>query len=287
MSATPLAKEATAGQSIPATPAPTPRGLPDWLPWLISLVVLLVGLELGTRFFAVPRYIIPPPTAVFDALVRGFSTPLTARDGYYLHLGTTLLEALFGFTIGSVFGIGVGAIVNHVPVVKRILVPYLIAIQSLPKIAIAPLFVVWFGFGITSKIVMGVLLTFFPLLINTMAGLDGVEPERLELMKSLKAGAWKTFRLVKFPSALPFIFAGLEMGAAYSVLGAVVGEFVGGQSGMGVLILNMNASMDIAGTFSALVVLGAMGLAIGRSLGAVRRRVLFWAPSAEDAMSRR
>ncbi len=287
MSAIRLAKKATEGQSMPATPAARSRALPDWLPWLISVVVLLASLEFGTRFFAVPRYIVPPPSAVFDALVRGFSTPLTARDGYYIHLGTTLLEALLGFTIGSVFGIGVGATVNHVPIVKRILVPYLIAIQSLPKIAIAPLLIVWFGFGIESKIVMGVLLTFFPLLINTMAGLEGVEPERLELMKSLKAGDWKTFRLVKFPSALPFIFAGLEMGAAYSVLGAVVGEFIGGQSGMGVLILNMNASMDIAGTFSALVILGAVGIAIGRALGVVRKRVLFWAPSVEDAISRR
>lgn len=287
MSAIPLAKKAADPHALPATTGTGSRGLPEWLPWLISLVVLLAALELGTRIFAISRLVAPPPSAVFEALVRGFSTELTARDGYYLHLGTTLLEALFGFTIGSVFGIGLGATVNHVPVLKRILVPYLIAIQSLPKIAIAPLFVVWFGFGVESKIVMGVLLTFFPLLINTMAGLEGVEPERLELMKSLKAGAWKTFRLVKFPSALPFVFAGLEMGAAYSVLGAVVGEFVGGQSGMGVLILNMNASMDIAGTFSALVVLGAMGMVIGRSLGAVRRRVLFWAPSAEDAIARR
>lgn len=259
----------------------------DWWAWLASLVILLVVLEAGTRVLAIPRFILPPPSSVFQALVRGFSTDLTARDGYYYHVGTTLSEALLGFAIGSALGIVLGAVVSQLPILKRVLLPYIVGLQSLPKVAIAPLFVVWFGFGATSKIVMGVLLTFFPVLINTMAGLEGVEPERLELMKSLNASPWKTFRLVKFPSALPFVFAGLEIGAAYSVLGAVVGEFVGGQSGMGVLILQMNASLDIAGTFSALVILGVMGVAISRSLAALRRRILFWAPSSEELLSRK
>jgi NitT/TauT family transport system permease protein len=139
----------------------------------------------------------------------------------------------------------------------------------------------------SSKVVLGVLLTFFPLMINTAAGLAGVERERLELLQSLKASPWKTFRLVKLPSALPYIFAGLEMAAAYSVLGAVVGEFVCGTSGLGVLILNRNAALDIAGAIAALVILALMGIGLQRLVVLLRNRLLFWAPSPETFPSER
>jgi NitT/TauT family transport system permease protein len=250
----------------------------------IVLFVALVGvLEVAVRVFAIPSYVFPAPSDILIALYAGFAQSIFSRAAYYVHIATTASEALAAFAIGSALGVAVGALIVQFPLLRRIVLPYFIGLQSVPKVALAPLFVVWFGLGISSKIVLGVLLTFFPLMINTAAGLASVERERIELMQSLKATGWKTFRLVTLPSALPFIFAGLEMAAAYAVLGAVVGEFVGGTSGLGVLILNRNAALDIAGSLAALVILAVMGILLQRAVAMVRARVLFWAPS-QDAL---
>jgi NitT/TauT family transport system permease protein len=248
----------------------------------ISFVLLLILLEAGLRYFEVPDYIMPPPSEVAIALVHGFSTGITASNGFYLHIGVTIWESLLAFVIGSAVGIALGAAAVEFPLARDLIVPYMAALQSTPKVAIAPLLVVWFGFGTTSKVVLGVLLTVFPLLVNTVAGLSGVEKERLELMRSLRAGRWKTFRLVKLPSALPYIFAGLEMAAAYAVLGAVVGEFVGGRTGLGVMILNANAALDIAGSMAALLLLAVIGVGLQRLVSWSRGRLLFWAPSSDN-----
>ncbi|MDB5558376.1 MAG: transporter permease [Enterovirga sp.] len=253
---------------------------------LISFVLLVAALEAGLWLFGVPDYVLPRPSQIFLALVRGFAPPILSPSQYYVNIGTTLIEAVASFVLGSAFGTLAGALIVEFRSVRRLALPYIVGLQSVPKVALAPLFVVWFGFGIESKILLGVLLTFFPLLINTAAGFSAVERDRLELMTSLKAKAWTTFWMVKFPSALPFIFAGLEMAAVYSILGAVVGEFVGGNSGLGVLILNRNAAMDIAGSLAALVILAVMGIALQRAVAFARQRVLFWAPS-NDALDTR
>jgi NitT/TauT family transport system permease protein len=244
---------------------------------------LVAALEAVVRVFEIPSYILPAPSEIMVALYRGFAGSFFSRGSYYVHIGTTATEALAAFAIGSAIGIAVGALIVQFPLLRRLVLPYFIGLQSVPKVALAPLFVVWFGLGMSSKIVLGVLLTFFPLMINTAAGLASVERERIELMQSLKATGWKTFRLVTLPSALPFIFAGLEMAAAYAVLGAVVGEFVGGTGGLGVLILNRNAALDIAGSLAALVILAVMGIILQRAVAFARARVLFWAPS-HDAL---
>ena len=231
--------------------------------------------------FEVPNYVLPAPHEIIKALIAGFSTPLDSRAGFYPHIWTTLIEALAAFFGGSLLGIAMGAAVVQSQIARKLILPYVIALQSVPKVALAPLFVVWFGLGIASKIVLGVLLTFFPLLINTAAGLANVERDKVELMMSLKAGRWKTFRYIQFPSALPYVFAGLEMAAVYSILGAVVGEFVGGQSGLGVLILNRNAVLDIAGSLAALVILALMGLILQMIVAWFRSLLLFWAPSQD------
>jgi NitT/TauT family transport system permease protein len=247
----------------------------------LVLCALVALIEAIVRVFAVPSYVFPAPSEIVKALYSGFAESIFSRSAYYMHITTTAIEALASFVIGSSLGVVVGALIIQFSLLRRIVLPYFIGLQSVPKVALAPLFVVWFGLGISSKIVLGVLLTFFPLMINTAAGLASVERERLELMQSLKASGWKTFRLVKLPSALPFIFAGLEMAAAYAVLGAVVGEFVGGTSGLGVLILNRNAVLDVAGSLAALIILAVMGIGLQRAVVAARVRVLFWAPSQD------
>jgi NitT/TauT family transport system permease protein len=248
---------------------------------LISFVLLLAILEVVLTVRGTPDYVFPAPHKILYALYAGFALPFSAPQGFYVHIVTTLTEAVVSFVLGSAVGVALGTMVIQFTMARRIVLPYVMALQSLPKVALAPLFVVWFGLGMTSKIVLGILLTSFPLLINTIAGLGNVDQDRIDLMKSLRASPWKTFRLVRLPSALPFIFAGLEMAAVYAVLGAVVGEFVGGQTGLGVLILNRNAVLDIAGALAALVLLGVMGVSLQKTVAAVRRRFLFWAPSSD------
>ncbi len=246
---------------------------------LLSLVILLAGWEAVIWLFAVPDYILPAPHAILAALLHGLSFRLSSPAGLYINIAVTLVEALTSFVLGSAVGVVLGAVVVESRLARRILMPYVMALQSVPKVALAPLFIVWFGLGLSSKIVLGVLLTFFPLLINTATGLASVDRDRLELMTSMRASRWKTFRYVRLPSALPYIFAGLEMAAAYAILGAVVGEFVGGEQGLGVLILSRNAALDIPGAMAALVVLALMGVALQQAVVLSRRRLLFWAPS--------
>ena len=131
-------------------------------------------------------------------------------------------------------------------------------------------------------IVIVCLLTFFPVLVTSLAGFRAVDPERIDLLRSLSASSWQIFRKVKFPGALPYIFAGLDMAAVFAVVGAIVGEFVGAQNGLGVEIMQMNAAMDVAGTFSVFVILAAMGLLLNMAIRRVQRRVLFWAPSEAE-----
>lgn len=251
-------------------------------PELILAPVLLVAIigfwEWSVAYLDVPKYVLPPPSQVAVALWRGLNEGLMSRGGYWLHAGITLGQVLAGFFLGSGVGLILGTIISQFKVLEATLRIYLVAIQSLPKIALAPIIVLWFGFGMTSKIVIICLLTFFPLLVTSMAGFRAVDPERLELMKALGARPWQIFWKVRLPSALPYIFAGLEMAAVFSVVGAVVGEFVGAQMGLGTLILSMNAQMDTAGTFSVFIILSIVGIALHAILRFVQKKVLFWSP---------
>jgi NitT/TauT family transport system permease protein len=240
------------------------------------LVVILASWEYGVRWLEVPTYILPPPSHIAVALWRGLNEGLLSRGGYWLHAGVTLWEVLLGFFIGSGVGLLLGTIISQFRILEATLRVYIVAIQSLPKIALAPIIVLWFGFGLTSKVVIICLLTFFPLLVTSMAGFKAVDVERLELMRSLGANSWQIFWKVRLPSALPYIFAGLDMAAVFAVVGAVVGEFVGAQRGLGTLILSMNSQMDTAGTFSVFIILALVGVVLHKGLRLVERRLLFW-----------
>jgi NitT/TauT family transport system permease protein len=275
---------ADAPDLIAAEPAARPPGAftvlmrtrPELVLAPALLVVILAAWEWGVPYFEVPNYVLPTPSAIVTALWRGLDAGLFDRGGYWLHTGVTLAEVLLGFFIGSGVGLLLGTIISQFRILDATLRIYLIAIQSLPKVALAPIVVLWFGFGLTSKIVIICLLTFFPLLVNSMAGFKAVDPERLELMRALGANPWQIFWKVRLPSALPYIFAGLDMAAVFAVVGAIVGEFVGAQRGLGTLILSMNAQMDIAGTFSVFIILSLVGVLLHQGLRALERRLLFW-----------
>lgn len=279
-----VAKAQAAGERAAPVPKAKSNGVVAFLNRHIapiSFVILLILMEICVRAFKVPEYILPAPSQILRALYAGFATPLNSPNGFYIHLWATGLAAGSSFVGGGILGVAMGAIVVRFSFARRLLYPYIVALQSVPKVALAPLFTVWFGLGFESKVVLGILLTFFPVLINTAAGLSGVDRDRLELMASMKATGWQSFKLVQLPSAWPFIFAGLELAAIYSILGAVVGEFVGGEAGLGVLILNRNAALDIPGSMAALVVLAVIGIGVQKLVAYARRRMLFWAPSEE------
>jgi NitT/TauT family transport system permease protein len=166
--------------------------------------------------------------------------------------------------------------------IETAILPYVVGLQSLPKVAIAPLLVIWFCYGTESKVAMAFVLTLFPVLINSLAGLRSAPRDRIELMQSLRSSRWQVFRLIKLPSALPMVFAGLNIGIVYAMLGTIVSEFSGGQKGMGVIMMQMQSVSDTAGVFAALVVLGFTGYVLISVMRGVQKRLVFWAEIDDD-----
>jgi NitT/TauT family transport system permease protein len=247
----------------------------------LSLLGFLLAWEGVLRLVPVPSYILPLPSAILVALADGLSQPMASKAGYYYHLGFTLWGAIGGYLIGCATGIVLGTLMAEFPAAERILLPYAVGLQSLPKVALAPLILIWFGFDIGSKVALAALLTFFPLLMHTFVGLTMVDRDLLTLLRSFRASRWRTFRLVKFPTALPLVFAGLDMATVYALLGAIVGEFVGARAGMGVMILQNQYVNNTAGVFAVLIILAAVGIALHTVARAAGHRVVFWTRTEE------
>ena len=241
----------------------------------VVLFVLSISLWEGiVRFFDIPGFIVPPPSKVAMALYRGFASGLYPKHLYY-----TLVETALGFLLGSALGFFLGAAVAMNRYVEFFLYPYIVMFQALPKVALAPLIVIWFGLGLTSKVINAALVAFFPLLVNTMVGLKSADEDRVSLMRSLAARDSQIFWMLRLPNALPFVMAGLDVAMILALIGAIVAEFVGAQSGLGMLIQSMNFTMDVSGQFSVLLILSIVGLILNRGILMIRKRVLFWDPS--------
>lgn len=243
----------------------------DRLWFLGSLVVLVGWLQWYVVAHAVSPVVFPPPTAVFQAFWADLS------DGTYLaHVGITLYAVGLGFVLGGLLGFGLALLITEQPVVRKLLYPYVIALQSVPKVALAPLFVVWFGFGLESKVALTTLSTFFPVLVTTLSGLDNTDHDLLDLMQAYSARRHWVFLRVKLPSALPFLFAGLELAIILSVVATVVAEFIGASKGLGYLVLLYNTRLDIGAEFAGLIVLSLLGFVLHWAVKATGDRLLFW-----------
>ncbi len=247
----------------------------DHLLRLASIGCFLLLWEGLVRLFHVPAFVLPPPSAVFAALWQGILSGILIQN-----LWITCLETLLGFLVGSALALGLGAGIALSRNADFFLYPYVVMFQSLPKVALAPIIVVWFGLGLTSKVMNAALIAFFPLMINTISGLRAADGDRINLMRSLDASRLQIFWMLQFPSALPFIMAGLEIALIFSLIGAIVAEFVGAESGLGMLIQSMNLSLDVAGQFSVLLILSCLGLGFNAVLGLVRRKFVFWDKAA-------
>jgi NitT/TauT family transport system permease protein len=240
--------------------------------WLLSasvFVLLLLAWYGVVRWYHLPPLVLPTPAAVAAKLLHNLA------DGYLLpHLWITLGEILLGFLGGSGLGIGLGSLVAISPLLQRVLKPYIIASQAMPKLALAPLFVIWFGFGMVPKALIAALIAFFPLFENTLTGLREVEAEAVDLFRVFGASRWQLFLKLQLPHALPYLFAGLRVAMVLSVVGAVVGEYVGASRGLGALIIASQGMMDTTLMFAVFVLLTVLGIVLYQLVGWCERLVM-------------
>ena len=236
----------------------------------IGLVILALW-ELLPATGLVNPIILPPFSKVAVALYTLMQQPFFPG-----HLAVTFNEIMIGFVIGTLLGLGIGISLAVWPSAKRLTYPFVVGFQATPKIVFAPLFIAWFGFGQTSKVVMAVVIAFFPVLINTMVGLESVPAEPRKLMRSLKATPLQVFYKVSFLHALPVIFAGVQAAFTFAVIGAIVGEFVGAQEGLGYLLNLYNFQLRIDRAFAVIVILAAIGAIGFFLLEWADRKFIFW-----------
>jgi NitT/TauT family transport system permease protein len=220
---------------------------------LVLLAVITVLWQLAVTGLNIPRYLIPAPSAVLDQLLLDWARLL--KEGV-----VTTYAALGGFLLSIAVGIPLAIAIAYSRTVEGFLYPILVFSQSVPKIAIAPLFVVWFGFGVIPKVIAAFLLAFFPVVVATVTGFKSVENEMLDLARAMRATRLQVFRKISLPHSMPYIFSGLKVSVTLAVVGAVVGEFVGSNSGLGYLLQMANGNFDLPLMFAALVVLALIGV---------------------------
>ena len=241
----------------------------------IATFVVVLSLWQGlVRGLDIPAYFIPAPTDVLMALGRGASL-------YWVHFLITLERTLIAFVIAFVSGVVFGTLVSEVRFLERTLYPVLVALQSMPRIALAPVVIVWFGFGSMSKIVLGAFSAFFPVFLNTIHGLKTIDNDQLTLMRSLGSNRFQTFWKVKLPSALPFLLAGANIGIIFATLAVIVAEFLGANQGMGFLIVTQSNQMDTPGVFANVFILSITGIVFHYGIQFLRQRLIFWSGGNE------
>lgn len=253
------------------------RRVPEITYSVLVFIGLLVVWQAIVKMFDVSDILVPAPTAVVGSLVDGF------QDGSLMtHSVVTLKEILIGFGIAVGSALLSAVLITQFRAVERVLFPLLILTQTIPKVAMAPLLIVWFGIGISSKVLTVALIAFFPLLINAILGFRSAAYEQVEMLRSFGASRMQVMRHLQIPSALPHIFAGLEVAVILSVTGAVVAEFVGSSEGLGYLIQASNFTLDVARTFAVIVVLSAIGIALHAVVVRLGKWLVFWTATPTD-----
>jgi NitT/TauT family transport system permease protein len=237
------------------------------LTFVAIILIWLLIIRLGNY----PAFILPTPGDVWAELVRSIQTA-----SFWGHIGVTLIEVLGGLVIGAALAMVLGYALAKSHLLDSILSPIIVASQAVPIVAVAPLLAIWFGYGLTPKIVTSLLIVFFPILINVVAGLRSIEPNLHNLMRSLQANRRQMFWKLEVPAALPMILSGLKVGATLSVIGAIVGEFVNSDQGLGFLIKQGNGTYNTARTFVALIALVIMALGMYASVAILERKWLSW-----------
>jgi NitT/TauT family transport system permease protein len=243
---------------------------------LLSLIAFLALWQGVIWLGDYPSFFLPPPQAVAKRLWE-----LAADGSLWLHTGVTLREVLAGLGLGALVATLLGYGLAHSPLAERLLTPFIVASQSIPVVAVAPLLVIWFGTGLLSKTLVCALTVFFPILINTVVGVRSVEGDLRDLTRSLEATRWQTIRLLELPAALPVLLGGLKVGATLAVIGAIVGEFVASNRGLGYLLKQGQQLYDTALVFVGIGALMVLAQALYGAVALVERRLLRWREEAE------
>jgi len=245
------------------------------LPWISTPLLLLVIFavwKLYTTVSDISEFVIPTPEATWASLVD----LVLERETWTVHVWITLFETIVGFAIAVVTGVAVGAVLGRIYWLELALRPMIVALQVIPKVALIPIFVILFGFGVTSKVVIAAILAFFPIMLNVMLGVRSVDPGHREVMRSLDAGRWQTFRHLDFHSILPYVFAGMEVGIVFALIGAIVGEYLGANEGLGNLVVVSLNDLDAPQLFAVIILLAALGSVLYFAVSAVKRLMIPW-----------
>jgi len=233
------------------------------------LVAVLIAWELGVSLSGVSPLVLPAPSAVAETLWDGL-----VSGALWQHLWVTAAETLLGFILGCVIGFLIGAILAEMPRLRRLLWPYVLASQVVPKLALGPIFIIWFGFGMTSTVIITALICFFPLLENTITGLSNVPQEKRDLFRMLGATRLQTLLRLKLPTSMPVILAGIRVAIVLALVGAVVGEFIAGSKGLGASIIAAQGMMDTTLIFALFILITLMGLFFYQIIVVIERRIL-------------
>jgi NitT/TauT family transport system permease protein len=241
-----------------------------YVPSTLVILALLLGWQLAVDIGGVKEYILPSPWAALQAYAR----PNYQWTANFL---ATLYAVLGAFVLSAVLGVALAVVIVWNDLLMRAIMPVLVLFNTLPKIALAPLFVIWLGYGIWPNIVIGTTIAFFPMVVNTAVGLATAEPEMLDLVRTLRASRWQVFVKVRFPNAMPYIFTGLKLNATMSVIGAIVGEFVASERGLGALIISGGVTLETPSIFASLILISVLGLVLYGIVVAVEQLVAPWA----------
>ena len=234
-----------------------------------TLLFLILLWQVLVTSMDVPALLLPPPSAIAAEMVRWRGLLVT-------HSFVTLYETILGFLLGIALGVPMAVAISTSRVLQNTIYPLIILAQTIPKVAIAPLFLIWMGYGVLPKVFMGILVAFFPIVIDTATGLNAVEPELIDLTRALSASEWQTLWRIRFPHALPFFFSGLKVSITLAVIGAVIGEFVGSNQGLGYLILTATAELKTALVFACMFLLSVIGIGLFAALAAIERLLIPW-----------
>jgi NitT/TauT family transport system permease protein len=246
---------------------------------IVLFVALIAGWEGYVRVFEVPDMILPTPGQILRALIAGFRNGVLPR-----HLLVTAQEVAIGYVLGVALGLLLGTPIALSRTVEVLIYPYILGIQAMPKVALAPLMMIWVGVGMTSKVIITTIVALFPVMVNVIIGLRSVDPDRIALVRSLKGDQWAEFRYVRLPSAASYIFAGMKTAVVLSLLAAIAAEFVGAEAGLGYLMTQMMFRLDTAGVFAVLILLAAIGIVLFLFADWLHRHVVFWDAGARERL---
>jgi NitT/TauT family transport system permease protein len=254
--------------------------LGKFLPWIstaVAIVLMVVIWKLVIAIFDVSPFVLPQPEDVVSGVRE-----LVNSNGFWTDVRVTLTETLVGFGIALALGLGLGILLGRVVWLEQAMRPVIVASQVVPKVALIPLFIIWFGFGMTSKIIIVALLSFFPILLNVILGVRSVDTGHRDVMRSLNSTRWQTFRRLEYPSTLPYVLAGMEVGIVFAVVGAVVGEYLGGDQGLGYRIVTSLNNLEAETLFAVILVLTLFGCLLYLAVVVLKRFLIPWHDSTID-----